>query len=122
MAWCVQAVLLSDGVVMVAGGKSGQQAVAVAEMWFPARGIWIPVGQQPSSGLQFGLLALANDQALAFGGASSISQGRIGTANSTIFTQAYPLSLGSSLSPAPAPAPGELLHADFPRSWGFMGW
>ena len=64
-------VVLADGSVLVAGGGSGAEAVASAELFRPASGTWSATGSMAVATAGAGTVALADGRVLVVGGASS---------------------------------------------------
>lgn len=66
--------LLHDGRVLIAGGAIGKfgsyEALATAEIYDPAAGVWTATGSMARDRTQFPMVTLADGRALAIGGAT----------------------------------------------------
>ncbi|MBJ6760462.1 hypothetical protein JGU66_06780 [Myxococcaceae bacterium JPH2] len=60
--------LLPSGKVLVAGGSNGSQAVATAELYDPATGVWTPTGTMPGAHFVHCATLLPSGQVLVTGG------------------------------------------------------
>lgn len=71
------AVVLANGKVLAAGGRPGgpPSAIAIAELWDPATGVWTPTGSLNSGRAYFTLTLLKNGKVLAVGGLNTAAAG-----------------------------------------------
>jgi hypothetical protein len=65
------ATLLANGKVLVAGGYSGSEALASAELWDPDTGLFAPTGDMTTARVGAGAVLLPNGKVLIIGSASA---------------------------------------------------
>ena len=66
-----QAVLLQNGLVLVAGGTNASGTLASAELYNPATGTWAATGRMSTARSSFSMTVLQNGQVLAWQGTSA---------------------------------------------------